>query len=402
VEVSEPLEVRRLRAADEQGAPWKAWGPYLSERQWGTVRENYSQDGKAWEYLPHDRARSRAYQWGEDGLAGISDDRQYLCFALALWNGRDPIIKERLFGLTNREGNHGEDVKEYYFYLDSTPTHSYMKYLYKYPQRAYPYDQIVLTNRHRGRREPEYELLDTGVFDDDRYFDVVVEYAKGAPEDILIQITVENRGPEAAQLHVLPTLWFRNIWSWGDEVDRPLLREAGKGVIAAAHPILGKRYLACEGVSAGRIRLGPLRRQFELAGTRLVPGQRALMIRALMHFYLYYGDRLRVEFPTGSGTALNLFEIARELSHRLTRLFLRDAHGRRPVYGASTKFQTDPHWRDHIFFYEYFHGDTGAGLGASHQTGWTGIVARLTQLFAGADAPAVLEAGLAPGPRGRR
>src|SRR5689334_17671407 len=197
------------------GAPWRAWGPYLSERQWGTVREDYSDSEDAWSYFSHDQARSRAYRWGEDGLAGISDDKQRLCFALALWNERDPIVKERLFGLTNSEANHGEDVKEYYFYLDSTPTHSYMKYLYKYPQRAYPYDHIVKTNRRLTRNDLEYELLDTGVFDDDRYFDVFVEYAKGSPDDILAEIIVWNRGPEAATLHLLPTLWFRNTWSWG-------------------------------------------------------------------------------------------------------------------------------------------------------------------------------------------
>ena len=211
----------RLDEAREQKAPWKKWGPYLSERQWGTVREDYSENGDAWNYFTHDQARSRAYRWGEDGLAGISDDHQRLCFALALWNGKDPILKERLFGLTNSEGNHGEDVKEYYFYLDSTPTHSYMKYLYKYPQAAYPYDQLVQTNRGRSRQEFEYELLDTGVFDEDRYFDVFVEYAKESPEDILVQISVHNRGPEPAEIHLLPTLWFRNQWSWGTGAIRP-------------------------------------------------------------------------------------------------------------------------------------------------------------------------------------
>ena len=205
------------------GLGWKKWGPYLSERQWGTVREDYSDDGNAWDYFTHDQARSRAYRWGEDGLAGISDDQQRLCFALALWNGQDPILKERLFGLTNSEGNHGEDVKEYYFYLDSTPTHSYMKYLYKYPQRRFPYEDL---RRHQPPRaakdELEYELLDTGVFDEDRYFDVFVEYAKAGPEDILIRINVINRGPEAAALHVLPTLWFRNTWSWGGGGSKPI------------------------------------------------------------------------------------------------------------------------------------------------------------------------------------
>ena len=189
------------------------WGPYLSERQWGTVREDYSENGDAWNFFTHDQARSRAYRWGEDGIAGISDDQQHLCFALALWNGKDPILKERLFGLTNSEGNHGEDVKEYYFYLDSTPTHSYMKYLYKYPQAAFPYADLVETNRSRNRNDMEYELLDTGIFNEDRYFDVFVEYAKAGPEDILVRITAANRGPDAAELHLLPTLWFRNDWS---------------------------------------------------------------------------------------------------------------------------------------------------------------------------------------------
>jgi hypothetical protein len=244
-------EHSRLEEARERAVPWKKWGPYLSERQWGTVREDYSDGGDAWNYFSHDQARSRAYRWGEDGLAGICDSKQQLCFALALWNGKDPILKERLFGLTNSEGNHGEDVKEYYFYLDSTPTHSYMKYLYKYPQAPYPYGDLIENNRRRGRGAFEYELLDTGVFDKDRYFDVFVEYAKKSPEDLLIQISIHNRGHEAAQLHVLPTLWFRNEWSWAGITDRPVLRQMGGtssyGVIAANHPKAGEMYLYCEG-----------------------------------------------------------------------------------------------------------------------------------------------------------
>ena len=231
-------EELRLEETREEQVPWKKWGPYLSERQWGVVREDYSDDGDAWAHFGHDQARSRAYRWGEDGLAGISDDRQLLCFALALWNGRDPILKERLFGLTNSEGNHGEDVKEQYFYLDSTPTHSYMKYLYKYPQAEYPYADLIHTNRQRTTADFEYELLDTGIFDNDRYFDVFVEYAKESPEDILIQITAYNRGPETATLHVLPTLWFRNTWSWSGGAPKPSLQQdrSGNGfsTIAAA------------------------------------------------------------------------------------------------------------------------------------------------------------------------
>jgi hypothetical protein len=222
----------------------------VSERQWGTVREDYSPDGAAWEYFPHDQARSRAYHWGEDGLAGICDDKQQLCFAMALWNGQDPILKERAFGLTNSEGNHGEDVKEYYFYIDSTPTHSYMKYLYKYPQAAFPYTELVRTNRQLARTAMEYELLDTRVFDGDRYFDVFVEYAKESPEDLLIRITAHNRGPQAVPLHILPTLWFRNTWSWSKDATKPLLKQvpspAGVSAIQASHPALGDRYLYCE------------------------------------------------------------------------------------------------------------------------------------------------------------
>ena len=245
--ISESVRLQETRASS---VPWKKWGPYLSERQWGTVREDYSPDGNAWDYFSHDHARSRAYHWGEDGLAGICDDRQQLCFAVALWNGRDPILKERLFGLTNREGNHGEDVKEYYFYLDSTPTHSYMKYLYKYPQAAFPYDDLVRTNKLRSRCQMEYELLDTGIFEGNRYFDVFVEYVKNTPEDVLIQISVCNRGPDAATLHVLPTLWFRNTWSWSSGAAKPVMNAApgvvGARAIAATHPELGDRFLYCE------------------------------------------------------------------------------------------------------------------------------------------------------------
>jgi hypothetical protein len=239
-------------------ARWKMWGPYLSERAWGTVREDYSPHGTAWDYFPHDHARSRAYRWNEDGLAGISDDHQYLCFALALWNGQDPILKERLFGLTGPEGNHAEDVKEYYFYLDSTPTHSYMKMLYKYPQRAFPYNDLVMENRRRGFHDFEYELMDTGAFADNRYFDVFIEYAKADAEDILIQIEVVNRGEEAAACHVLPTLWFRNTWSWGyengpmkDVPRKPLLVQSGRNgevsIIQAKHSAMRDYYLYAEG-----------------------------------------------------------------------------------------------------------------------------------------------------------
>jgi hypothetical protein len=244
-------EEQRLQASVERDAHWKRWGPYLSERQWGTVREDYSSDGDAWDYFPHDHARSRAYRWGEDGLGGICDRHQHICFALALWNEKDPILKERLFGLTNREGNHGEDVKEYYYYLDATPTSSYLKCLYKYPHAAFPYDELVAENAKRTRNDPEYELIDTGVFRDSRYFDVFVEYAKAAPDDILIRITAWNRGPEPARLHILPTLWFRNRWDWGDDYDKPhasrIESPAGTAVVEVNDYRYGQRWLLAEG-----------------------------------------------------------------------------------------------------------------------------------------------------------
>jgi hypothetical protein len=244
-------EEHRLQQDRDRTAYWKRWGPYLSERQWGTVREDYSPYGSAWDYFPHEQARSRAYRWGEDGIAGISDSRQRLCFAIALWNGQDPILKERLFGLTGNEGNHGEDVKEYYFYLDNTPTHSYMKCLYKYPQQAFPYDRLVAENQRRGRFEPEFELLDTGIFADNRYFDVFVEYAKASPEDILIQVEIANRSAAASTLHLLPTLWFRNLWGWDADMETPWIKtvrsDEAWSQLEAAHPTLGTYWLSCEG-----------------------------------------------------------------------------------------------------------------------------------------------------------
>jgi hypothetical protein len=244
-------EQQRLDDDDLRRKHWKRWGPYVSERAWGTVREDYSPYGTAWESVPHDHARSKAYRWNEDGLAGICDRHQFVCLALALWNGRDPILKERMFGLTGNEGNHGEDSKEYYFYLDSTPTHSYMKFLYKYPQAAFPYARLIEENRRRGRNDPEFELLDTGVFADDRYFDVGVEYAKASPEDLLMRIQIVNRGPEPAPITVLPTIWFRNTWSWGLDVRRPRMRKgestSSVSIVEFDHEYYGPRRLLCEG-----------------------------------------------------------------------------------------------------------------------------------------------------------
>jgi hypothetical protein len=296
------------RLDDEQkGVPWKKWGPYLSERQWGTVREDYSHDGNAWVYFPHDHARSRAYRSGEDGLAGFCDEKSRLCFALALWNGNDPIIKERLFGLTGPEGNHGEDVKEYYFYLDSTPTHSYMKWLYKYPQKAFPYDDLVKTNRHRSRLELEYELLDTGIFNDNRYFDVFVEYAKVSPEEILIRITAENRGPEDAELHCLPTLWFRNVWSWPVQASKPALSRSdapfGMQVVEAMHPELGRRWLCMEGDTTLLFTENETNNQ-RLLGT----GNKSRYVKDGINDYVLHGRKEAVN-PEETGTKAAAYRI---------------------------------------------------------------------------------------------
>ncbi|HMA11130.1 MAG TPA: hypothetical protein VKO83_04530, partial [Steroidobacteraceae bacterium] len=234
--------------AQSHGTPeWRRWGPYLSERQWGTVREDYSPNGDAWDYFTHDQARGRAYRWGEDGIAGLCDKYQHLCLAVALWNGQDPFLKERLFGLTNSEANHGEDVKELYYYLDATPTHSYLRMLYKYPQRAFPYAQLLEENRRRGREMPEFELIDSGAFDDDRYFDVFVEYAKAGPHDILMLVTAHNRGADAAPLHVLPQLWYRNEWSWGDPDARPEISLDERGAVVARHAKLGTYHCHLDG-----------------------------------------------------------------------------------------------------------------------------------------------------------
>ena len=234
----------RLVMNQQKRGNWNRWGPYVAERAWGTVREDYSADGDAWGFFPHDHARSRAYRWNEDGLAGICDRHQYMCFALALWNGKDPILKERLFGLTGPEGNHGEDVKEYYFYLDNIPSHSYMKYLYKYPQSEYPYDDLLQENARRTRLEMEYELVDTGIFNESRYFDVEIEYGKVSAEDLLIQISISNRGPDAAAIDVLPTLWFRNTWSWGRDNRRPTVKLHGEGANDSTSPKTARYALA--------------------------------------------------------------------------------------------------------------------------------------------------------------
>lgn len=290
-------EELRLNESQERTTHWKSWGPYVSERAWGTVREDYSASGDAWTYFPHDHARSRAYRWNEDGIAGICDRHQRMCFALALWNGRDPILKERLFGLSGHEGNHGEDVKEYYFYLDSTPTHSYMKYLYKYPQMEYPYDLLVEEGRKRGKDQPEFELVDTGIFDDQRYFDVFVEYAKAGVADICVRITVANRGPEAAEIHLLPTLWFRNTWSWFGKTNKPsLILDPSSGAIRASEHEIGTYWLYADPGST------PLFTENETNNQRLFNAANASrFVKDAFHRYLINGEKGAVN-PEHHGT----------------------------------------------------------------------------------------------------
>ncbi|GAC1616736.1 MAG: glucosidase [Candidatus Acidiferrum sp.] len=296
------IEDRRLEEARLRKKHWKRWGPYLSERQWGTVREDYSADGAAWEYFPHDHARSRAYRWGEDGIGGICDRHQMICFGLALWNGRDPILKERLFGLTGNQGNHGEDVKEQYFYLDCTPAHTYMRMLYKYPQAAFPYEALVRENARRGKESPEFELLDTGVFAENRYFDVFVEYAKCDVEDILIKITAFNRAPEAAPLHLLPSVWFRNTWSWGKDLRRPVIRKAtdlpGSVCLELQHWQYGKRWLICSGQSE------LLFTENETNNQKLFGGKnRSPYVKDAFHEYVINGNKAAVN-PQPTGTKI--------------------------------------------------------------------------------------------------
>jgi hypothetical protein len=340
------IEHQRLLAHHLRQANWKNWGPYLSERAWGTVREDYSERGDAWEYFPHDHARSRAYRWNEDGLAGISDRFQYLCFAVALWNGRDPILKERLFGLTGPEGNHGEDVKEYYFYLDSTPTHSYMKMLYKYPQAEFPYSKLVVENGRRGVHDLEYELLDTGVFAENRYFDVLVEYAKAAENDILIQISVTNRGPEAADCHLLPTLWYRNTWSWGyaagpmgDVPGRPVINQIdgtrGTLAVQADHPAQGRYYLYAEGAAE------LLFTENETNLVRLFDGEnRSPYVKDAFHRYLINGETGAVNSAqTGTKAAVLYRRRIAPGETRTTRLRLTDTARPEPFKEFTNTFQ---------------------------------------------------------------
>src|SRR6187200_975485 len=290
-------EKRRIEESRTGAKNWRRWGPYLSERQWGTVREDYSPYGTAWDYFTHDQARSRAYRWGEDGLAGFCDDRQFLCLSLALWNGRDPILKERLFGLTNEEGNHGEDVKELYYYLDAVPSYAYAHMLYKLPQAAYPYEWLIEENAHRkGSAAMEFEVIDTGIFDDDRYFDVDVEYAKAEVEDVLMRITVHNRGPDPAPIHILPQAWFRNIWSWSPGKQKPSLQDHGAGLVSAHHEELGAYTIEFEG--ADRLLFCDNETNFtRLFGDEPAPGH----FKDAFHDYVIHG-RTEAVNAGGNGT----------------------------------------------------------------------------------------------------
>jgi hypothetical protein len=317
-------ESQRLDEARRHTQPWRRWGPYLSERQWGTVREDYSPTGDAWEYFSHEQSRSRAYRWGEDGIAGISDRAQHLCFALALWNGKDPILKERLFGLTNTQGNHGEDVKELYWYLDATPTNSYFKMLYKYPQREYPYEQLVEENRRRDRTKREFEILDTGIFDDDRYFDVFVEYAKASPNEILIAITIHNRGPDAADIHVLPQLWFRNTWTW-DATEPPVLRATAENAVETQHPKMERFVLRCDADAP------LLFCQNETNNFRLFQGPNPPFPKDAFHDYVVGGDKAAVNpAKTGTKSAFHAIRTVPAKGSTAIRLRLSNADGPAP------------------------------------------------------------------------
>src|SRR5689334_7771037 len=309
-------EHRRLEENRTGAADWLAWGPYLSERQWGTVREDYSAGGNAWDYLPHDHARSRAYRWGEDGIGGFGDLRLRLCLGVALWNGRDPILKERLFGLTNSEGNHGEDVKELYYYLDGTPSHAYMRMLYKYPQAEYPYSRLLEENRRRGIGGPEFEIADSGVFDDGRYFDVTIEYAKAAPDDILMLLTVENRSADPAELHLLPQLWSRNSWSWRDGAKRPLFRALPGGDVHVEHPNLTAMRLSADG--APRL----LFCENETNTRRLFGSNAPGYFKDGINDFVVHGDETAVN-PLHEGTKVALHHRLQLGGHGIARVRLR-------------------------------------------------------------------------------
>jgi len=436
---------------------WKKWGPYVTDRQWGTVREDYSENGAAWGFVSHDMARSKSYRWGEEGIGGLCDEEQFLCFALSFWNKKDPCLKERYFGLTQSQGNHGEDVKECYYYLDNTPTHSYMKMLYKYPQGPYPYQDLIDENSRRGKTDPEFELMDTGIFSANNYFDVFIEYAKNDPEDILINISIFNRSSQDAPLNVLPTIWFRNTWSGGYDDYKPSLSIAGKQRIDIVHKKYGRFFLYFQdnpellfaenesnnhrlyGVKQGQGYFKDGINNYIVLGESTAINHNRYGTKASANYDifiksgssssitlrltkqeitnpfqdfgnifalrkqeadLYYAgiqdgitseDARNVQRQAFAGLFwskqfyyFNIYERVKgdpaqplELAKRMSKIFLRDENGRRAFFGESEKMQKDPHFRDYILFYEYFHGDNGRGVGACHQTGWTALIARL-------------------------
>ncbi|MFQ5901471.1 MAG: glucosidase, partial [Thermodesulfobacteriota bacterium] len=341
------MNAEKKRLAEEKTGKmqWKKWGPYMTERQWGTVREDYSANGMAWEYVSHDAARSKAFRWGEEGIAGLCDDRQRLCFSLALWNGRDPILKERFFGLTGNEGNHGEDVKEYYYYLDSTPSHSYMKMLYKYPHEEFPYKLLVDENRRRGKGDPEFELIDTGIFDQNRYFDIFIEYAKASPEDILIRISAYNRGPEQAALNIAPHLWFRNRWSWGLTETKPELFAVDKGNIQTEHSDLGSMWLYSEG-SPELLFCENETNYVSLNGLQKAEG----LFKDGINNYIVYGDKDTID-PNRRGTraAVNYKRIIPSGGFTSIRLRLSNRSLSKPFEGYDALFAQRIHEADQFY-----------------------------------------------------
>ncbi|UCH37833.1 MAG: glucosidase, partial [Candidatus Bathyarchaeota archaeon] len=371
--VTETIEHQRLVEDRKKKAYWRRWGPYLSERQWGTVREDYSANGDAWNYFPHDHARSRAYRWGEDGLGGISDNHQRLCFAIALWNEKDPILKERLFGLTNVEGNHGEDVKEQYYYLDSTPTHSYMKFLYKYPQSAFPYKKLVELNKRRTRNDPEYELLDTGIFQNDRYFDVIIEYAKVTDEDILIKIRIINQGNHTAPIHVIPMLWFRNTWSWKNGVKKPELRlTRTESALEASHPTLGKRWLFSENMENQPI----LFTENETNHEKLFGQQnQSNYVKDAFHSYIIEEDRNAVN-PSQKGTKAGIhYQFTLESRSNIEiRLRLSKRVEAKNPFGEEFDAIVSKRKEEADRFYSYFSNAASGELGSIQRQAFAGLL----------------------------
>ncbi|CRK43689.1 hypothetical protein BN1723_005796 [Verticillium longisporum] len=380
-------EEKRLSQDRKREKYWKKWGPYVAERQWATVREDYSPDGDAWSHFSHEHSRSRAYRWGEDGISGVCDTHGFQNIAFAFWNEEDDFLKERLFGLSNPQGNHGEGVKEAHFHVDNTP-HSYMKFLYKYPQKKFPYEDLLAENARRGKADNEYQIIDTGVFDEDRYWDIFIETAKESddPDELLFRVTAWNRGPDPAPIHIVPHMWFRNTWAWGREPEdkKPSLGIHGENQVKSKHHSLGERFLSMSpspGVGASGEDVLP--KMIGLFGGNsnwrgpIWLCVNFLLVESLQRFFLFYGHEFQVECPTGSGDYMHLGHVSEEIQHRLQHLMTRNDDGRRSINDGNDLLDFDPHWRDYLWFYEFFDGDSGRGLGATHQCGWTGLMARM-------------------------